>query len=202
MPRGIPNKTRTEVVDLFGADTDIDTGDSFADDTATQEQLTAEAPLTADQQRIKELEDLLARERGHKDPAREIERPAPDGAGSIVVHILQNGFTANGQVWYRGQELEFNQNSRSYQDTKDRNGRTWLALRDDDFAQIERYGDVMFRSGPWPGKSLLDVDKVEFEPMRRVDNDAPVGRPSIEELTRADEEERRRARGIPRTVMR
>jgi hypothetical protein len=201
MPRGIPNsRLKPEVVDIFGnlpaAPVDDEgTEPDVEEDTETPED------LTPDQLRIRELEDLLARERGRKDPERQFERPKA-GKGTVLIHVLHNGFTANGQVWFRGQELEFDRQSKSYKDTLDRHGKTWLDLRDDDFAQVERYGEVMFRSGPWPGKSYLDAAKAEFEPLKSLNGEGSVGRPTVEELARAEHLEQQRARGVPRFAMR
>lgn len=35
--------------------------------------------------------------------------------------------------------------------SRDRNGRSWLDLLGDDAAQLERWGEVRFRPGAWPG---------------------------------------------------
>lgn len=68
---------------------------------------------------------------------------------TLVIHVREDGFTANGRVWYRGQELEFTVGAQNYRDTCDRYGNSWLAL--DDAGQIRRWGQVMFGHGPWPG---------------------------------------------------
>jgi hypothetical protein len=155
--------------------------------------------LTADQRRIKDLQDMLARERGKRDPEVELAAlPSPDAEdGTILIHFLTDGFSALGQVWYRGQEIEFVPGSAAYRDTCDRTGRSWLELRDDDFAQVERWGEVKFRSGPWPGKSLLDAAKVSFESVRGPDG-KPVPPPSKAELEAAAKAEARRRRAAPR----
>ncbi len=206
MPRGIPNsRPKREVVDIFGNPTvaaePVDDGVE-PDDTADTEDTPTLQDLTPDQVRIRELEDLLARERGRKDPERQVERPKVAGKGTILIHVLHNGFTANGQVWYRGQELEFDRQSRSYTDTLDRTGASWLDLRGDDFAQVERYGEVMFRAGPWPGKAYVDAASAEFEPLKALGGEGSVGRPTVEELARAQQLEQQRARGVPRFAMR
>jgi hypothetical protein len=85
----------------------------------------------------------------------EVAVPAAAADGStILIHILEDGFTAAGQVWYRGQEIEYIVGEQAFEDTKDRHGRSWLAC--DDATQMQRWGRVMFRRGPWPGASYDD----------------------------------------------
>lgn len=158
-----------------------------------------ERELTPEQRRIRELEDLLARERGRKEPDEELERPG-DGE-TIVIHFLEDGATAAGRVWVRGQELEFDPNGQAYADTVDRTGRSWLDLRFDEGAQMERWGKVMFRNGPWPGKPWTAVTGEKWEPLANGTG-GRVSSPSAEELERAAREEARRARAVPRLPVR
>jgi hypothetical protein len=67
----------------------------------------------------------------------------------VLIHILEDGFTANGRVWYRGQEIEYTIGDDAFKDTQDREGRSWLELSPAD--QMRRYGRAMFGEGPWPG---------------------------------------------------
>jgi hypothetical protein len=81
--------------------------------------------------------------------------PAEPPAGTrLLIHVLEDGFTAHGQVWYRGQEIEYRVGEKAYEDTKDRSGVTWLFW--DDQMQMRRWGQLMFRHGPWPGSSYED----------------------------------------------
>lgn len=155
-----------------------------------------EDQLTEDQRKIRYLQDQLARERGAKDPELELEPPAQPGAEhNVLIHFLEDGFTALGSVWYRGQELEFEPGSGAYRDTVDRNGWSWLSLAGDDFAQVERYGKVYFRPGPWPGKALTAAATQPY--------DTPgAPKPSEEELERAEKSEAKRRRAAPRLPVR
>lgn len=158
-----------------------------------------ESQLTPEQRRIRELEDQLAKERGRKDPDPELVEPASPGAdGNIRIHFLEDGFTALGQVWYRGQEIEFEPGGRAYADTCDKFGRSWLEMRADEFAQVERFGKVMFREGPWPGKGYLDAAKAGFENLKVLSGDGTVQRPSETELLAAATAETKRRRAAPR----
>jgi hypothetical protein len=110
-----------------------------------------------DQKRIRELEDQLARQNAKAlDDAPEKLVTANPGSDTILLHILEDGFTACGRVWYRGQEIEFEIGGPAYNDTKDRNGWTWLSLIDDEYGQALRWGTVMFRRGAWPGAAYSD----------------------------------------------
>jgi hypothetical protein len=155
-----------------------------------------EDQLTPEQKQIRYLQDQLARERGSKDPEQELAAPAQPGAeGNILIHFLEDGFTALGAVWYRGQELEFEPDSPAYRDTCDRTGWTWLSLAGDDFAQVKRYGKIYFRRGPWPGEPLAAAAGVAY--------DTPgAPKPSEEELERAERAEARRNRAAPRLPIR
>lgn len=153
---------------------------------------TNESSLTPEQRRIRDLENKLALEMGKKDPTQEYEVADANG-DVIVVHFVADGFTALGHVWFRGQELEFTVGSSAYNDTCDRNGWSWLSLRDDPSTQESRYGEVKFRSGEWKGLSYQDgATKGRFERL------AGVNPPTAVELSAADVAERKRKRAAPR----
>ncbi len=82
----------------------------------------------------------------------------------IRVHVLEDGLTAHGRVWYRGQELEYTVGSALHETTQDRKGRSWLDY--DDAEQMRRWGRVMFRPGPWPGQPYDDDRAAEAERRR------------------------------------
>jgi hypothetical protein len=68
-------------------------------------------------------------------------------AGTLI-HVVEDGLTAFGQVWSRGNQIHLSQSHISQ--TLDRNGNSWLALVDDEGAQTARWGKVMIRRGPFP----------------------------------------------------
>lgn len=90
-------------------------------------------------------------------------------AEPILIHFLEDGFTAFGQVWYRGQELEVAKPSKHYDLTVDRTGASWLDLVGPagEMEQARRYGRIMFRAGPWPGDSHDDPEAAAAERKRR-----------------------------------
>lgn len=167
----------------------------FVPDDRVDEPHAPQQP-TPEQEEIVRLRDQLAKLSGKRDDGEpELEKLAnPGDGGNIVIHFLEDGLTALGKVWYRGQELEFEPGSKAYKDTFNRHGKTWLELAGNDFAQVDRWGKVMFRLGPWPGKAYVDGS---FEPMRNEKDDSRVRPPTPEELAAADRL-RRTQRAAPR----
>lgn len=162
---------------------------------------TIPAEPSAQELLIKQLEDQLARARGKQDLEPVYDTAADLGSGeTVVIHFLENGFTALGQIWYRGQEIEFVPGSRAYKDTFDRHGQSWLDLRHDEFRQVEKYGEIMFRSGPWPGKTYTDGagSPLDFQLKPVRSGDRPIMPPTQDELHAAAQAEARRARRAPR----
>lgn len=192
MPRGRPKKTAPTIVDpLADQQPVIEMGTVEvmpAPVKATRPKPDAE--LTPDQRRIRDLENQLALERGRKDP-EPVEDPDAQlylgEDGNVVIHVLEDGFTAFGKVWYRGQELEIQPGSQQWQDSCDRFGRSWLERRD----------DPRFGHGPWPGRSYLDAANVPFDILKSINGKSSVPRPTDDELARVAEAEARRKRAAP-----
>src|SRR4030095_14516894 len=123
--------------------------------------------------------------------------PAVTTSENIIIHILEDGFTVLGKVFYRGDELEFIPGSQAYNDTKDRNGVSWLDVGlEDEYAQVDKWGKIMFRRGPWPGKGYA-AGAGRYAKMRGVSGDGHVTGPSEEQLTALDEAARKARRLAP-----
>lgn len=91
--------------------------------------------------------------------------PKFDQTGTrVVIHFVEDGFTFSGQIWYRGQEIEFVVGSPAWEASVRRGN--WVPLAFDEQAQILRYGRVMFKPGPWPG---LGYDAAEYEKGKKID---------------------------------
>lgn len=123
-----------------------------------------ESQLTEKQKQVRDLKDQLARKKAEELVQAE-NYEAADGE-TILIHFLEDGFTACGRVWYKGQELEFEVDGAAYEQTLDRDGNTWLSYADDEMAQIQAYGKLYFRKGPWPG-IRLDEDQISTAERRR-----------------------------------
>ncbi len=194
MPRTTPNrKVDREIIDVIG--------DPQPTGTETPTPAPGAVPVrilhavkddSPEQARIRELEDRLAQELGKKDPEQEFEEAVAEGE-TILIHFVADGLTALGHIWYTGQELEFTVGSQAYKDTCDRNGRSWLTLRDDPEAQEARWGHVKFRSGPWRGASYAEAKaKGRFERLKGAAEYTEA------DLAAADLAEARRRRAAPR----
>ncbi len=150
-----------------------------------------EPELSPQVREIQRLKDQIAQLSGRRDEVPVVEELNNPGDGSnIVIHFLEDGLSALGQIWYRGQELEFEVGSRAHKDTYDRSGKSWLDLRNDEFAQVDRFGKIMFRNGPWPGKTYADGT---YEPMKEIGGSGSVPPPTEEEIAKAETARKKRA---------
>lgn len=143
------------------------------------------AELTDEERQIRDLEDRLAQRRAKEAEERGVTYADQEEGETLLIHFLTDGFTFGGQSWYRGQEVEFVIGSEAYEQTKDRNGKTWLDLVDDIDAQYKRWGTQVIARGPWRGRQwddfshLSDPDEVKAaqaaaEAERRRSRRAPV----------------------------
>ena len=124
-----------------------------------------ESELTPEERQIRSLQDELARVKGKN--IDKLEEIFETGDEVILVHVLKDGFTAQGRVWYRGQEISFG--PEAYKDTQDRYGHSWLSESEEE--QFDNRGDIYFRKGPWPGKRTYDEDGLSKV---SITNQAPV----------------------------
>lgn len=127
------------------------------------------AEPTANQLRIKLLEDQLAKRNADIVTNAPVEYVTESGEGEhVLLHFVQDGFMVLGQVWYRGQEIEFVRDSLAWERTKDRTGFTWLSLVDDPNGQVARWGKHYFSPGPFvPRRGETFEDDVAQQDSRR-----------------------------------
>ena len=132
----------------------------------------SKAVTTADTELVRRLEQELAEARSRlsgkeRDPstwtAGAVSPEVVDGQ-TVLIHIREDGFTANGRVWYRGQELEFTVGEPNWEDTKNIHGKSWVLQTESD--QLRRYGRVMFGLGPWPGSEWDNESAASAEQRR------------------------------------
>lgn len=159
---------------------DIEPEKSISQETVSQEPVISEtvlAPqdaegkpvsekeLSPEQREIRMLRDQLAKKQARDLDTMLDEEIVAETDDTILIHFLGDRVTALGRQWYRGQEIEFDVDGQAYKDTQDRYGFSWLSLSEMD--QIERWGDVQFRRGPWPGKKYEDSEAEAAERKRR-----------------------------------
>lgn len=155
--------------------------------------------LTPEQQMIEQLKEqlaqqqaLLARLSGTASPvdaAPPVHAAFANDEQVIRIHFLEDGFTALSKIFYRGDELEFDRDSQAYKDTLDKNGKSWLDYRLDEFGQVDRWGRIMFRNGPWPGKTYAAGT---WENLRLEKGEGTIPPPTDEQIARAEKLRQRR----------
>lgn len=117
-------------------------------------QAPAEGEEKSAEQKAKEHAAALAATKRF-DSAQEVF-DTTSGDDDIVIHILRDGATFAGRVWYLGQTVRFPRGGSAYEETRDRNGVSWLDDLSDE-AQIRRYGKLLFGVGPWTGPAFNDA---------------------------------------------
>lgn len=129
---------------------------TFSDENAPEKEETAE------ERELKELQDQLARRNAQilEQAAPSYSAPAPEGDPNvIIIHVVEDGFTALGEVWHRGQEMEFVRGGLAYQRTKNQRGWSWVDLAGDLPGQYAKWGKQMIAPGPFvprPGEVFDD----------------------------------------------
>lgn len=147
--------------------------------------------LTPEEKAQRQAEHAAAVAAGQRDPQLSYG-PAPQGQ-TYTIHFIKDGLSFAGVVWLRGQEISLEVGSPRWKEAE-----SWIQL--DDFDQVERFGDVYFRKGPWRGKSYRDAAREGWTRLKDKDgNEIPP--PSEEQLAAADEAERRRARRVPQPAL-
>ena len=123
------------------------------EELASPEEDFASVELSPEEKHLLELEDQIAARRARVAENSPTQYDTAMEGEKILIHILEDGFIAQGESWYRGQQIEFVVGSEAHRQTFDRVGVSWLDLRDDVDNQYRLYGKEMFRSGPWRGRS-------------------------------------------------
>jgi hypothetical protein len=149
--------------------------------------------LTPAQQADRERQHAAALRAGRADAPLVYQRPSGQRP-TILIHVLKSGWTFAGQVWYRGQEIELEEGTARWQEAQRFIG--W-----DDAEQMERYGRVCWRKGPWPyRKNYSDIEPGSYQQLAALDGKGQISGPGEEQLRLADQQERRRARGVPQPM--
>lgn len=150
-------------------------------------------------------EELAAREKAHAAAVAETARfeAAPPEwvyteGDAVLIHFIDDGLTAFGQVWYRGQELEIGPDHPRWEEA-----RGWIMLNR--MQQAARWGKHYFEHGPWPGRRSYTEGQESYERLAGTDhqgNPVTIQGPGEEALRRADAIEAQRGRGVPARAFR
>jgi hypothetical protein len=169
-----------------------------------RKETTNDEPVVDSTETEEQVEDLQAlREELLRLRAQVAERDKADAteapkSGKFVIHIVNDGLTMLGKIWRRGQELEFDTDSKAYKDTCDVNGYSVLELRRNPRAQEKLYGKVMFREGPWTGKTFADMKYEALKKLANQSNDGDDVGVSLQQLTELEElDAKRRSKPEP-----
>src|SRR5712692_4394867 len=148
------------------------------------------APLTPEEKISKERAHQIALEMGKVNPVT-VFAPGrtPQGVSSAVIHFLVDGFTAFGNVWMRGQEIELWPGHPRWQEAQ-----SWITL--DVPGQYARFGRQIFGNGPWPGARSYTAGTGHLQALKSVSGDGAVSEPTEEELKKADAAEQQRGRRV------
>lgn len=90
----------------------------------------------------------------------------PAEQGSITINFVDDGFTALGKVWYRGEELTLVPGTKEWDEAPTQRGKIFALL--DEFEQEEIWGRRFFRPGRWRGKRLTEIDDPELTEAERA----------------------------------
>lgn len=155
----------------------------------------AEKDLTPEERNERQRAHAEAVRLGQREaPPGPPERPQP-GQETQVIHMMEDGMSFAGVVWMRGQEIVLPVGSPRWQQAQD-----WINMTD--FQQMDRWGKVMFRPGPWPGRSVAEALAAGPEqPMLAPDGKTPLPPPDPAAFQRAAQLEAQRAGAVPSAVM-
>lgn len=92
----------------------------------------------------------------YSDAAGVVPTTLPTDDDVLTINFVEDGLSAFGKVWLRGEELSVRRDSPEWEATCDRTGRSWMELSERE--QFARWGAVQFREGLWAGRSLSEID--------------------------------------------
>jgi hypothetical protein len=149
--------------------------------------------------------EKVQRQRAHAEAVRlgaslpnPVFEPVSPTAPQQVIHLIEDGLTFAGLTWYRGQEIRLTVGSERWKQAQ-----AWI--NQTDFEQVERYGSIKFRPGPWPGLSYADALKQQQHPLSALDKTkakagVKAALPDEDALHRAQQAEERRRGAVPAPI--
>ena len=133
----------------------------------------AAEPSEEELEEIKDLEDQIAKRNNARitsaAPAAFSDTSHDEGKDVLVIHFLEDGFSAFGAVWSKGQEIEIVKGSPEWNRTLDINGESWLDLVNNPQGQRRKWGKIFFAQGEyeWVEGEEFDVLTAKADVRRR-----------------------------------
>lgn len=119
------------------------------------------------EERERQHVEAVAALRRAEEQVPDIDQQADPSAKKILIHFVGDGFTWAGRVWYRGDQLEIGPEHPRWDSAVG-----WITL--DKVQQVQRYGRVIFDTGPWPYAQIPPGAEV---PLPTADYHQVFGRP-------------------------
>lgn len=107
-----------------------------------------------------------------------------------VFHVVNDGFTVFGKVRYRGEEFVVEEGTPEFALSYDRYGNFIFARSEED--QIEAYGEVKYREGPWPGLPYDTTHVYETGQIGEDGNKIAASKTEIAALEKANKQRQRK----------
>lgn len=79
------------------------------------------------------------------------------------IHFVEDGLTALGRMFYRGEELTITEGTKEWEQTLNKHGESWVLLKSDYVAQIKKWGKEMFKPGPWPFEKHTAMTEDDYQ---------------------------------------
>jgi len=148
--------------------------------------------LTPAQQADRDRLHAAALRRGREDSPLVFEPPTGTKP-MLVFHVVKSGWTFAGNVWMRGQEIKLEEGSPRWHEAQ-------RFIHWTEQEQMDYYGGIRWRLGPWPFQRSYISPGSQFQPLGSLDGKGQVAGPTEEQLRQADAAEQRRNGGVPRPM--
>jgi hypothetical protein len=157
-PRRSRNNTSGLAAELAAVDEEAAKAETVESGTITMTQAELQALL--EQAKAKAFADAQEKASLESDDAPELPEVDPNSPNTVTVHFLDDGFTAMGRVWYRGEQYTCSKDSSEWVEE----ARNWMMMSEYD--QVKKYGRRLFAQGQWPYTGY-DLDDPDLDPKER-----------------------------------
>lgn len=138
------------------------------------------AQIEADRKAEEKRREELAQERAARIPQPRTPK------WKKTFHFVEDGFTIFGKVWLRGEEVTIEEGTEYFEKAFTPDGKFKMGMTPNE--QIERYGVVYYKEGPWDG---LPYDLSVYE-RGQLDQDGGFIEPTPAEIAALQQANKRR----------